>query len=84
MSIIRLEHGSLDELIDLFLKISRQVTISEGTVVLFGSLSSLARIGTKSYASACINGKRCITYAIKNSVAVPFVPPPRVGVMIRN
>jgi hypothetical protein len=42
MAIVRLEHGSLDELIDLFLKISRSVTIPEGTVILFGSLSSLA------------------------------------------
>jgi hypothetical protein len=88
MAIVRLEHGSLDELIDLFLKISRPVTIPEGTIILFGSLSSLARIGTQSYASACINGKRRITGAIKNSVAVPFVPPPLGGCndpeLIRN
>jgi len=36
MAIVRLEHGSLDELIDLFLKISRPVTIPEGMGILFG------------------------------------------------
>ncbi len=76
LSIIRLEHGSLDDLIDLLLKISRPVSIPEGTVVLYGSLTTLGRVGTQSYASACINGKRRINGAIKGSVAIPFIPPP--------
>jgi hypothetical protein len=76
LAIMRLESGSMDELIDLFLKISRPVTVPKGTVILFGSLSSLSRIGLQSYASACINGKRRISGAIKESVPVPFVPPP--------
>jgi hypothetical protein len=84
LSIIRLEHGSLEDLIDLFLKISRPVTVPEGTVVLYGSLTTLGRVGTQSYASACINGKRRIQGAIKGSVAIPFIPPPWEGVMIRN
>jgi hypothetical protein len=76
LSIIRLESGSLDELIDLFLKISRPVTIPEGTVVLFGSLTTLSKVRLQSYASACINGSRRISGAIKGSSPVPFVPPP--------
>jgi hypothetical protein len=76
LSIIRLEHGSLDDLIDLFLKLSRSASIPEGTVVLYGSLTTLGRVGTQSYASACINGKRRIQGAIKGSVAIPFIPPP--------
>ncbi len=79
LSIIRLEHGSLDDLIDLFLKISRPVSIPEGTVVLYGSLTTLGRVGTQSYASACINGKRRINGAIRVSVAIPFIPPPPPG-----
>ena len=76
LAIIRLESGSLDELIDLFLKISRPVSVPEGTVVLFGSLTTLSKIGLQSYASACINGSRRISGAIKGSSPVPFVPPP--------
>ncbi len=79
LSIIRLEHGSLDDLIDLYLKISRPISIPEGTVVLYGSLTTLGRVGTQSYASACINGKRRINGAIKGSVAIPFIPPPPPG-----
>jgi hypothetical protein len=76
LAIMRLESGSLDELIDLFLKITRPVTVPKGTVVLFGSLTSLAKVGLQSYASSCINGKHRISGAIKESVPVPFVPPP--------
>jgi hypothetical protein len=72
LAIMRLESGSMDELIDLFLKISRPVTVPKGTVVLFGSLTSLAKVGLQSYASACINGKRHISGAIKESVPVPL------------
>jgi hypothetical protein len=76
IAIIRLESGSLDELIDLFLKISRPVTVPEGTVVLFGSLTTLSKVGLQSFGSACINGSRRISGAIKGSVPTPFVPPP--------
>jgi hypothetical protein len=79
LAIMCLESGSMEELIDLFLKISRPVTILKGTVVLFGSLTSLAKVGLQSYASACINGKRRISGAIKESVPVPFVPLPLGG-----
>jgi hypothetical protein len=84
LSIIRLEHGSLDELIDLFLNITRQVTVPAGTVVLFGSLTSLSKVGLQSYASACINGKRRISGAAKKSEVIPFIPPPQEAAMIRN
>jgi len=77
--IIRLESESLDELIDLFLKISRPVTVPKGTVVLFGSLTTLSRVGLQSYAPARINGSRRISGAIKGSSPVLFVPPPPLG-----
>jgi hypothetical protein len=69
----------MEELIDLFLKISRPVSVPEGTIILFGSLTNLGRVGTQSYASACLNGKRRIQGAIKGSVAIPFIPPPLGG-----
>jgi hypothetical protein len=75
LSIIRLEHGSLDDLIDLFVNITRQVTVPPGTVILFGSLSSLSRVGLQSYASACINGKRRISGVAKKCEVIPFIPP---------
>jgi hypothetical protein len=76
LSIIRLESGSLDELIDLFLKISRPVTIPEGTVVLFGSLTTLSKIGLQSNASACINGSESPVQS-KVPLQSRSSPPPR-------
>jgi hypothetical protein len=76
LSIIRLDQGGLDKLIDLFLKIARQTTVPAGTVVLFGSLTSLSKVGLQSYAAACVNGKRRLTGGVKGIEAVPFVPPP--------
>ena len=84
LSIIRLDQGGLDELIDLFLKIARQTTVPGGTVVLFGSLISLSKLGLQSYAAACINSKRRLSGGIKGVEAVPFVPPPWEAAMIRN
>jgi len=88
LSIIRLDQGGIDELIDLFLKIARQTTVPAGTVVLFGSLISLSKVGLQSYAAACVNGKRRLSGGIKGIEAVPFVPPPLGGCndpeLIRN
>jgi hypothetical protein len=79
LSIIRLDQGGLDKLIDLFLKIARQTTVPAGTVVLFGSLISLSKVGLQSYAAACVNSKRRLTGGVKGIEAVPFVPPPPPG-----
>ena len=84
LSIIRLDQGGLDELIDLFLKIARQTTVPAGTVVLVGSLISLSKLGLQSYAAACINSKRRLSGGVKGVEAVPFVPPPWEAAMIRN
>jgi hypothetical protein len=88
LSIIRLDQGGLDKLIDLFLKIARQTTVPAGTVVLFGSLTSLSKVGLQSYAVACVNSKRRLTGGVKGIEAVPFVPPPLGGCndpeLIRN
>jgi hypothetical protein len=84
LSIIRLDQGGLDELIDLFLKIARQTTVPAGTVVLFGSLISLSKVGLQSYAAACVNSKRRLTGGVKGIEAVPFVPPPWEAAVIRN
>jgi hypothetical protein len=88
LSIICLDQGGLDELIDLFLKIARQITVLAGTVVLFGSLISLSKVGLQSYAAACVNSKRRLTGGVKGIEAVPFVPPPLGGCndpeLIRN
>jgi hypothetical protein len=76
LSIMRLESGSMDELVDLFLKTSRNTTVPSGTVVLIGSISHLARVGVHGYSSACINSKRRISGSIKGSVVIPFIHPP--------
>jgi hypothetical protein len=76
---MRLDSGTIEELIDLFLKMSKNVTVPEGTVILVGSVSLLARVGVHGYSSACINAKRRLTGAIKGVVVVPFIPPPMGG-----
>jgi hypothetical protein len=81
LSIMRLDSGTIEELIDLFLKMSKNVTVPEGTVILVGSVSLLARVGVHGYSSACINAKRRLTGAIKGVVVVPFIPPPWVVAM---
>ncbi len=75
LTIMRLDTGTIEELIDLFLKISKNVTVPEGTVILVGSISLLARVGVHGYSSACINAKRRPAGAIKGSVVIPFIPP---------
>jgi hypothetical protein len=79
LSIMRLDTGTIEELIDLFLKISKNITVPEGTVILVGSISLLARVGVYGYSSACINAKRRLTGAIKGVVVIPFIPPPSLG-----
>ena len=69
----------MDELVDLFLNLSRNTTVPEGTVVLIGSISHLAKVGVHGYTSACINAKRRVSGAIKGSVTIPFIPPPLGG-----
>jgi hypothetical protein len=57
-------------------------------MILFGSLTSLSRVGLQSYASACINGKRRISGVAKKCEVIPFIPPPLGGCndpeLIRN
>jgi hypothetical protein len=87
LSIIRLDQGSLDDLIDLFVNITRQVTVPPCSVVLFGSLTSLSKVGLQSYASACINGRRRISGVAKKCEVILFIPPPpppSEAAMIRN
>jgi hypothetical protein len=79
LSIMRLDSGTIEELIDLFLKISKNITVPEGTVILVGSVSLLAKVGVHGYTSACINAKRRLGGAIKGVVVVPFIPPPLGG-----
>ncbi len=76
LSIMRLESGSMDELVDLFLKTLRNTTVPSGTVVLIGSISHLAWVGVHGYSSACINAKRSVSGAIKGFLVIPFIPPP--------
>ncbi len=76
MSIMRLESGSMDELVDLFLKTLRNTMIPSDTIVLIGSISHLSKVGVYGYSSACINVKRRVSGAVKGSVVIPFIPPP--------
>jgi hypothetical protein len=79
LSIMRIDSGSVDELIDLFLKISKNTTVPEGTVILVGSISMLAKVGVHGYAIACVNAKRRLGGALKGTVVIPFIPPPLGG-----
>jgi len=76
LAIIRLEKGTMTELVDFAINIAKPVTVPSGTVFLVGSLSHLEKVGTQSYATACINAKRRLMGAFKKCEVVPFVPPP--------
>ena len=79
LAIIRLEKGTMTELVDFAINIAKSVTVPSGTVFLVGSLSHLEKVGTQSYATACINAKRRLMGAFKKCEVVPFVPPPLGG-----
>ncbi len=79
LSIMRLESGSMDELVDLFLKTSRNITVPSGTVVLIGSISHLSKVGFHGYSSACINAKRRVSGAVSSSLSSP--PPSQEAAM---
>jgi hypothetical protein len=66
----------MTELVDFAINIAKPVTVPSGTVFLVGSLSHLEKVGTQSYATACINAKRRLMGAFKKCEVVPFVPPP--------
>jgi hypothetical protein len=77
LAIARLEKGTLDELVDFAIKITKNsITVPSGTVFVIGSLSHMERVGAQLYATACINAKRRLLGAFKKCEIVPFVPPP--------
>jgi hypothetical protein len=51
VSVIRQEYCSLDELVELFLAITRGCSIPAGSIVLISSLMHLADVGVEAYAS---------------------------------
>jgi hypothetical protein len=73
---MRLDSGTIEELIDLFLKISKNITVPEGTVILVGSVSLLAKVGVHGYSSACINAKRRLGGGHQRGGGCSVHPPP--------
>jgi hypothetical protein len=50
LKVIQIEHGSLAELVNVFLEITKGFSIPAGTIVVMASASSMAMYGTADYA----------------------------------
>jgi hypothetical protein len=68
--VIRLEWGSINEIIDVFLDITRGCSIPAGSVVLIGSLTHLADIGLAAYAEDLSKGASKVNRVMQGGVVV--------------
>ncbi len=75
--ILQIEHGSLTELVDVFLEITKGFSIPAGTVLVMASASSMAMIGTAEYAkefvSANIRLRETFAGGVRVVHGVPFL-----------
>jgi hypothetical protein len=68
--VIRLEWGSINEIIDVFLDITRGCSIPAGSVVLIGSLTHLADVGLAAYAEDLSKGASKVNRVMQGGVVV--------------
>jgi hypothetical protein len=73
---MRMEQASMDDLVDMFIKLAKNAKIPESTVIIVGSLSHLSRVGTHGYAISSVNARRRLTGTFKGVKVFPFAPPP--------
>jgi hypothetical protein len=77
IKVIQIEHGSLAELVNVFLEITKGFSIPAGTVVVMASASSMAMNGTADYArefvKANIRLKETFSGGVRVVHGVPFL-----------
>jgi hypothetical protein len=77
MKIIQVEHGSLAELVGVFLEITKGFAIPAGTILLLASASHMAAVGTAEYAAdfvcANIRIREALTSGVRILHGIPFL-----------
>jgi hypothetical protein len=74
VAVARLENGSLDEIADLAIEILERHFIPPGTIILLGSVSHLASVGTTIFATDWCNTIEKLRLKLRNAKIVPAVP----------
>jgi hypothetical protein len=77
--VIRIENGSLIELADSFLEITKGFDMPVGSVVVLSSLTYLARVGTAAYAEELVRSLARIRDAYASSVRIVHGFPVLIG-----
>jgi hypothetical protein len=77
LKIILIEHGTLAELVSVFLEITKGFAIPAGTVVLMASASNMATAGTADYAAEFVKANARLRETLSGGVrvihGVPFL-----------
>ncbi len=79
LAIVRIENGSLIELADSFLEITKGFDMPVGSVVVLSSLTYLARVGTATYAEELVRSLARIRDAYASSVRIVHGFPVLIG-----
>jgi len=79
LAIVRIENGSLIELADSFLEITKGFDMPVGSVVVLSSLTYLARVGTAAYAEELVRSLARIRDAYASSVRIVHGFPVLIG-----
>ena len=66
--IIRIEDGTLSELVDFFLEITKGFTVPAGSVVILSSASFLAWVGVETYAAEFVKTSKTLTHQFGEGV----------------
>jgi hypothetical protein len=70
LKIIQIENGTLVELVDVFLELTKGFTVLAGTVLLISSASHMAAVGTAEYAAAFVRARVRVGKTFTNGVRV--------------
>ncbi len=77
MKIILIEHGTLAELVSVFLEITKGFAIPAGTVVVLASASNMATAGTAKYTAEFVRAnvklRETLSGGVRVRLGVPFL-----------
>jgi hypothetical protein len=74
LRIVRVEDGSVQELTTAFLELVKRRMVKPGSLVMLGSLTQLARVGTAFYISEWCKGRDRILRDLGDVLVVPWLP----------
>jgi hypothetical protein len=79
LKVIQVEHGSLAELVDVFLEITKGFSIPAGTILVMASASSMAMYGTADYAKEFVKANIKLRETFSGGVRVVHGVPFLIG-----